>query len=78
MTVDASTGRKTVLRRVQVLFTVTVVIPIIFVAGVFYYQVRSILEDQGYVRLRDATRFNGSYLVQRLLQSSEQLRDLQK
>ncbi|MDX1733482.1 MAG: EAL domain-containing protein, partial [Halioglobus sp.] len=38
----------------------------------------SILEDQGYVRLRDATRFNGSYLVQRLLQSSEQLRDLQK
>ncbi len=59
-------GSQVLMHRVQALFVVSILVPLAGVAWLSYKQIEHSLEEQAYVRLLDATRFQGSLIIERL------------
>lgn len=72
----ATFSRHKVLQRVRTLFILTVLIPVVLGAGVTYFQVRASLEEQSYLRSKEASRFRGALILEQLLQADESLQAL--
>lgn len=67
-----------VLTRVQILFSLVVILPLTAAAFYSYYQVKDSLTAQAHQRLHTASKFHGNILINRLKTTESLLQDLQE